>query len=96
MRVIQISKWMNQGGNFKNSNNIWSSMRIKDVVLGIMILKVIMKIHSTVPIVTPLVRALHPRFLRNSRSGFDMKVDIPDFEGKMQPNDFIDWLTTVE
>ena len=25
-----------------------------------------------------------------------MKVDIPDFEGKMQPDDFIDWLTTVE
>jgi hypothetical protein len=23
-------------------------------------------------------------------------VDIPDFEGKMQPDDFIDWLTTVE
>ena len=26
---------------------------------------------------------LHPRFVRNSRPGFDMKVDIPDFEGKM-------------
>uniref|UniRef100_A0A2N9IIC5 Reverse transcriptase n=1 Tax=Fagus sylvatica TaxID=28930 RepID=A0A2N9IIC5_FAGSY len=38
----------------------------------------------------------HPRFVRNSRPGFDMKVDIPDFEGKMQPDDFIDWLTTVE
>ncbi|TXG46352.1 hypothetical protein EZV62_028147 [Acer yangbiense] len=38
----------------------------------------------------------HPRFLRNFRSGFDMKVDIPDFEGKMQPDDFIDWFTTVE
>uniref|UniRef100_A0A2N9EJL2 Integrase catalytic domain-containing protein n=1 Tax=Fagus sylvatica TaxID=28930 RepID=A0A2N9EJL2_FAGSY len=38
----------------------------------------------------------HPRFLRNSRPGFDMKVDIPEFEGKMQPDDFIDWLTTVE
>ena len=34
--------------------------------------------------------------MRNSRPGFDMKVDIPDFEGKMQPDDFIDWLTTVE
>uniref|UniRef100_A0A2N9EGL5 RNA-directed DNA polymerase n=1 Tax=Fagus sylvatica TaxID=28930 RepID=A0A2N9EGL5_FAGSY len=38
----------------------------------------------------------HPRFVRNSRPGFDMKMDIPDFEGKMQPDDFIDWLTTVE
>jgi hypothetical protein len=38
----------------------------------------------------------HPRFVRNSRPGFDMKVDIPDLEGKMQPDDFIDWLTTVE
>ena len=37
-----------------------------------------------------------PPFLRNSRSGFDMKVDISEFEEKMQPNDFIDWLTTVE
>ena len=25
----------------------------------------------------------HPRFLRNSRPSFDMKVDIPEFEGKM-------------
>ena len=32
----------------------------------------------------------HPRFVRNSRSGFDIKVDIPDFEGKMQLDDFID------
>ena len=38
----------------------------------------------------------HPCFLRNSRLGFDMKVDILDFEGKMQLDDFIDWLTTVE
>uniref|UniRef100_A0A2N9GVR3 Retrotransposon gag domain-containing protein n=1 Tax=Fagus sylvatica TaxID=28930 RepID=A0A2N9GVR3_FAGSY len=38
----------------------------------------------------------HPHFVRNSRPSFDMKVDIPDFEGKMQPDDFIDWLTTVE
>ena len=32
----------------------------------------------------------HPCFLRNSRLGFDMKVDILDFEGKMQLDDFID------
>ena len=25
-----------------------------------------------------------------------MKVDIPEFEGKMQPDDFIDCLITVE
>ena len=37
-----------------------------------------------------------PRLLRNLQLGFDMKVDIPEFEGKMQPDDFIDWLTTVE
>ena len=38
----------------------------------------------------------HPHFLRHLQLGFDMKVDIPEFEGKMQPNEFIDWLTTVE
>lgn len=26
----------------------------------------------------------------------DIKVDIPDFEGRLQPDDFIDWLQTVE
>ena len=25
-----------------------------------------------------------------------MKVDIPEFEGEMQPDDFIDWLTTIK
>jgi len=25
-----------------------------------------------------------------------MKVDIPEFEEKMQPDDFIDWPTTME
>ena len=25
-----------------------------------------------------------------------MKVDILEFEGKMQPDDFIDWLTTIK
>uniref|UniRef100_A0A2N9IF49 CCHC-type domain-containing protein n=1 Tax=Fagus sylvatica TaxID=28930 RepID=A0A2N9IF49_FAGSY len=38
----------------------------------------------------------HPHFLRHLQPGFDMKVDIPEFEGKMQPDEFIDWLTTVE
>ncbi|KAL6220812.1 hypothetical protein ACLB2K_008566 [Fragaria x ananassa] len=32
----------------------------------------------------------------NSRRGFDMKVDIPEFEGRMRPDDFVDWLNTVE
>ncbi|CAB4263480.1 unnamed protein product [Prunus armeniaca] len=27
---------------------------------------------------------------------FDMKVDLPEFERKMQPDDFVDWLNTVE
>ena len=30
------------------------------------------------------------------RPSFDVKVDIPEFEGKMQPEEFIDWLNTVE
>ncbi|KAK0597158.1 hypothetical protein LWI29_022317 [Acer saccharum] len=30
------------------------------------------------------------------RPNFDVKVDIPEFEGKMQPEEFIDWLNTVE
>ncbi|GMY34270.1 hypothetical protein FCV25MIE_29512 [Fagus crenata] len=38
----------------------------------------------------------HPHFVRNSQPSFDMKVEIPNFEGKMQPDDFIDWHTTVE
>ena len=37
-----------------------------------------------------------PPFLRNLQPGFDMKVDIPKFEEKMQLDDFIDWLTTVK
>ncbi|KAL6175180.1 hypothetical protein ACLB2K_051822 [Fragaria x ananassa] len=32
----------------------------------------------------------------NSRRGFDMKVDISEFEGRMRPDDFVDWLNTVE
>ena len=27
---------------------------------------------------------------------FDMKVDIPEFEGKIRPDEFIDWLNSVE
>ena len=27
---------------------------------------------------------------------FDVKVDILEFEGRMQPNEFIDWLHIVE
>lgn len=38
----------------------------------------------------------HPHYVRNLQQGYDMKVDIPEFEGKMQLDDFIDWLTTVE
>lgn len=30
------------------------------------------------------------------RRGFDMKVDVPEFEGGMRPDDFIDWLNTIE
>ncbi|KAI5327722.1 hypothetical protein L3X38_027118 [Prunus dulcis] len=27
---------------------------------------------------------------------FDMKVDLPEFEGTIQPDDFVDWLNTFE
>ena len=38
----------------------------------------------------------HPRRIQNRRPDFDIKVDIPDFEGRSQPDEFIDWLHTVE
>jgi len=25
-----------------------------------------------------------------------IKIDIPDFEGNLQPDDFLDWLETIE
>jgi len=34
----------------------------------------------------------HRRQLRMN----DIKLDIPDFEGNLQPNEFVDWLQTVE
>ncbi|KAL9415754.1 hypothetical protein AB3S75_039028 [Citrus x aurantiifolia] len=33
---------------------------------------------------------------RNSYQPFDFKVEIPEFEGRMQPEEFVDWLNTVE
>lgn len=27
---------------------------------------------------------------------YDVKLDIPEFEGKNHPNDFIDWLNSIE
>jgi hypothetical protein len=40
----------------------------------------------------------HPRNLRNHvfRRDCDVKVDIAEFEGRMQPDEFIDWLNTIE
>jgi len=35
---------------------------------------------------------LHRRQLRMN----EIKVDIPDFDGKLQPNEFVDWLQTFE
>ncbi|GJU08713.1 hypothetical protein Tco_1125143 [Tanacetum coccineum] len=32
----------------------------------------------------------------NSSQNLSVKVDIPNFEGKSHPDDFIDWLYTVE
>ncbi|KAL6176102.1 hypothetical protein ACLB2K_052738 [Fragaria x ananassa] len=31
----------------------------------------------------------------NSRWGFDMKVDIHEFEGRMRPDDFVNWLNQL-
>ncbi|GJU76537.1 transposon ty3-I gag-pol polyprotein [Tanacetum coccineum] len=36
------------------------------------------------------------RRVRMSRHDFDFKVDIPEFDGKIQPDEFLDWLHTVE
>ena len=33
---------------------------------------------------------------REDRVRFNLKVEIPDFEGMMQPEEFVDWLNTVE
>jgi hypothetical protein len=40
----------------------------------------------------------HPRNLRlhDVRCQYDVKVHIPEFEGRMQPDEFIDWLNTIE
>ncbi|XP_042432727.1 uncharacterized protein LOC122019314 [Zingiber officinale] len=39
-----------------------------------------------------------PQFRRDNvrNKSFDFKVDIPDFEGRNNPNEFIDWLNSVE
>ncbi|GJV24014.1 reverse transcriptase domain-containing protein [Tanacetum coccineum] len=37
-----------------------------------------------------------PNRYRHYRPGLGVKVDIPDFEGKSHPDDFINWLYTVE
>ncbi|GJU59575.1 putative CCCH-type zinc finger family protein [Tanacetum coccineum] len=36
------------------------------------------------------------RRLRRSRHNFDFKVDIHEFDGNIQPDEFLDWLHTVE
>ncbi|PWA99283.1 hypothetical protein CTI12_AA010070 [Artemisia annua] len=36
------------------------------------------------------------RVRRNKFREFDIKVDIPEFEGRMQPDEFLDWLHTVK
>ena len=38
----------------------------------------------------------HYQRRRSRHRDSDVKVDIPEFEGKMQLDDFIDWLQTVE
>jgi hypothetical protein len=40
----------------------------------------------------------HPRNLRlyNVQCHYDVKVEIPEFEGRMQPDEFIDWLNTIK
>ena len=34
--------------------------------------------------------------LRHIVCNSDIKVDIPNFEGKLQPDEFVEWLQTVE
>jgi len=33
---------------------------------------------------------------RNQASANDFKIEIPEYEGKLDPEDFLDWLHTVE
>ena len=39
-----------------------------------------------------------PRHLRRGRrfNSQDVKVDIPEFEGRLDPDDFLEWMQTVE
>jgi hypothetical protein len=41
-----------------------------------------------------LTRRCRPH--RKSSRSDDIRVEIPDFEGKLQPDEFVDWLQTVE
>jgi hypothetical protein len=41
-----------------------------------------------------LTRRCRPQ--RKSSRSDDIRVEIPDFEGKLQPDEFVDWLQTVE
>lgn len=48
-----------------------------------------------------LERRIYQQFLpqlqqQQHRSEFDFKVDIPEFERKSQPDEFLDWIHTVE
>jgi hypothetical protein len=38
----------------------------------------------------------HTRRNQQFRRAFDLKADIPVYEGRIQPDEFIDWLNTVE
>ena len=38
----------------------------------------------------------HPRRKQGFQRDYDIKVDIPEFEGRIQGDEFIDWLNTVE
>ena len=33
---------------------------------------------------------------RSSHSSLDFKVEIPEFEGRLEPDEFLEWLQTVE
>jgi hypothetical protein len=50
-------------------------------------------------VVTPRAIALHlileTEEFMVSNANYDIMVDIAKFEGKMQPNEFIDWLNTI-
>ena len=102
--VIEILKWMIYGDNFSNSQSVWSFTRMKGEVPNIIIqnLKLLAtmkrRIHFTVPLVIPPIGALHA-ILVISKTYNEIMIErwtFQNLKGKCNPDDFIDWLTTIE